>query len=371
MKNPALVVGLCLACLLPSSLFAQEQEEPQETYMDVIDVTLQTVRVRVVDRRGNPLLDLKPEELRVMVGGEPVAIDAMDWHSNGSENRTAEEVSQDFSGESTRNTHLDSLPRLAEPPPEPPGRLFVLFVQIGHHMVVSLEEAYITGHLKVLPHISRWVESLEPEDHVAIVSFDSRMEPWLDFTLDRELTIKTLKRSIGFGNPELRRNAGTGPSLFAHLDIEAARRATSAEEALLLLARALRPLEGPKDIVFIGWAAGRFVMGSGVHMTGDFPQAIHELNQAEASVFVLDVMQGGHPLAAGLVTLAANTGGTYSSTYEFLPRKVKALARTLSGYYVLSLDQKTFPRDGGRLRIQLLRDEARVLYRPIIFGPRR
>jgi hypothetical protein len=348
-------------------------------YVEVVDVALKEVVARIVDRRGKPIRGLRPEELVATVGDREVPVVAIDWHSSAgaAEPSAPEPPAVAERREEPKTTpelpiFADLRPQPAEEPAELPedGTLVVIFVQIGHHMVVGLDESYIGGHLKLLPHLRRLLEDLPPGDRVAVVSFDSRLKVWLDFTTDRDEVAEAVYRSIGFGEPEgVRRSAGV--SLLDHLDLDAAREVTSPEEALRRTAEALEPLPGVKEVIFAGWALGRYTAGVGVVMPAEFGRAVRALGRADATVFALDVVQAdSHQLASGLKSVAAATGGTYASLYDAAPRKVSELARTLSGYFVVTLDAKAIPDAGGPLEIRLRDRPGQVLHRPIVFGAR-
>lgn len=350
------------------------KSEPEIAFYDVVTVDQVAIVARIVDSHGAPIRGLVPRDLWVWVGDREVTVAALDWYSGG---------------EPPEEERPAATPDLAVPalevsmtaeelaPPAAPsatlatrGKLVVFFVQIGHHMVVTLDESYIGGHLKLLPHLRRLVAGLDPEDRVAIVSFDSRLKLWHDFTSceshrDCEVIARTLYDAIGFGSPSfLRRSPGI--SLAEHFDFDAAKRAGNPERALEVLGDALAPVPGLKDLIFVGWGLGRYTHGVGVMMPAAYDSAVRSLASARASVFVLDVTQTpGHALAAGLRRIAAATGGTYASTYDFASRKVDQLARVLSGYYVISLDLGAFPDVRGRVQIDMRTGKGRVLYKPL------
>ena len=99
-------------------------------------------------------------------------------------------------------------------PVESGGRFVVLFLQI------DLLPSRVKGHLKMLPDLEDMLGSLHPDDRVAIVSFDSHLKLWQDFTRDRGAAFETLKKAISYGKPMARRSPG--PSLVEHFDFRAA-----------------------------------------------------------------------------------------------------------------------------------------------------
>lgn len=343
---------------------------PQKTsnnrqFFDQVDVSLRTVVARVVNRRGEPLLDLTTDDLIAKVDGKPVPIVALDWYTGTSDSAAS-------IGDNTIDTltqpDLGLSPEMKQLIIESTGRLVVIFVQIGHAEVITLDESYITGHLKLLPHLRGLLDELDPEDRVAVVSYDSHLKVWLDFSLDREAANAAIYDGIGFGKPNVRRNQRL--SLFEVLDDETMTRATTPEKALIAIARALEGLPGIKDMIFVGWGLGRYTHGIGVLLPKDFTTAVNILGRAQATVSVLDVTQAeSHALASGLKTVAAATGGTYASTYDAVGRKVDQLGRTLQGYYIVSLDRNAMPTHGGTLKLSIDQRDISVLHKPRMFPP--
>lgn len=340
-------------------------------FFDQVSVSLQTVVTRVIDRRGKPVLNLKPEDLVAKVGGVEVPIYAVDWYT-GTSNSPARDgdASSDDAEDGLQDWRQALTPQEVQQIIEATDRLVVIFVQVGHHQVVTLDETYVSGHLKLLPHLRKMLDELDPEDRVAVVSYDSRLKVWLDFTLDREAVNDAIYDGIGFGKPDPRRNHRL--SLLDVLDERAMRKATTPELALLATARALDKLPGIKDMIFVGWGLGRYTHGVGVLMPEDFSTAINVLGRSQTTVSVLDVTQTeSHALSSGLQSIAAATGGTYASTYDAVGRKVSALGRTLRGYYIVSLDRNALPDEGGKLELTIPRRDTSVLHSGVVFQKRR
>lgn len=360
--------GLWICLALPLSALAQESDKPfqpqhkyeLDPFYDEVTVSLRTLIARVVDRKGEPVYGLGPDDLQATVGGQPVPIAAIDWYSDDADPRAVDTVQQLVASQpGLTSEDLELLESATD-------RLVVIFVQIGHHQVVSLDGSYISGHLKLLPHLRRLLENLAPGDQVAVVSYDFHLKVWLDFTLDRQAVQQALYDAIGFGEPQARQHYGL--SLLEHLDDHTRKSATTPEKALLATAKALEHLPGIKDMIYAGWGLGRYTHGVGVLMPKDFNTAVTALGQAQTTVSVLDVVQTDtHALSAGLVSVAAATGGTYASTFDAVGRKVDQLSRTLKGYYVISLDRNAMPPQGGKLKVSIDRRGMKVVHRSTSF----
>ncbi len=332
------------------------------TFQEEITVALLTVVARIVDSRGEPILDIAPEDLVVRVGQTETPVLGLEWTSSSSR-READITSQSTPEipeiELAEARALARAGALEMASPASPGRLVVFFLQ------VDLEPSRIAGHLKILPDVEKLLRSLHPDDRIAIVSFDSHLKLWLDFTGDRGEAFEILKRAISYGEPAARQSRGV--SLLEHFDQRAAADAATPENALRLTAEALTPLPGEKDLIYLGWGLGRYGAG-GVRMTAEYQPAVRALDASRTTVFVLDVSQADyHSLEIGLQNVAAHTGGTYDRTLHFASQAVDRLARTIGGHYVVTID-RTASELKGRLTIRLRSKNGRVLFKPTTLG---
>jgi VWFA-related protein len=339
---------------------------------DEIAVRLVTVVVRVVDGAGNPVLGLTPGDFHVRVGRHAVPVAAVDWVAGGDAVAPGQAPVHAPPG-TGRLPEIGSEPPVQAPAAEPaapappaaappPGKLVVIFVQAD-----SNAPSRTRGHLHTLPFTRELLAALEPADHVAVVGFDSHLKLWQDFTRDREPVPEAIYQAIRFGGHPPEPAGGGAPSLARHFDFAAARRAASPERGLEVTAEALAALPGEKVLVFLAWGLGNF--GSmGTHMTPAFAPAVRALLAARTTVFVLDVTEAdAHDLEIGLQGIAEATGGTYDKTNVFPALAVRQLARTISGYYVLTLDAAALPRRGGEVEVELRGRKGNVLLRPTSF----
>ncbi|HXT20883.1 MAG TPA: hypothetical protein VN923_09050 [Thermoanaerobaculia bacterium] len=374
----AALVGLLAAAPLLSWVAPEPAPPPgaEATFESEIDVSLLTMVVRVVDTWGKPILGLTPQDFRVRVGGREVPVTAIDWIAEdgaapsdyvaapadlgaGADLAAAAEAA--FAA-----GHADAPDRALAPAPATSGRLgrlVVVFVQ------ADLTPIRISGQMRLRPHNRELLETLRPDDRVAVVSFDSHLKLRQDFSADREATIRAIDEAMVF-SPERRVKPTRPHSLAAQFDTEAARRAASPERALELIGRALEPLPGEKTVLFLGWGIGRFG-STGVTMTPDFAPAVKALRAARASVFVLDVTSADyHSLETGLQMVAGATGGEYYSTFRLPAVATRALAQAISGYYVLTLDHAALGDQQGKVRIELRNKSGTVLARPVgLYAP--
>ena len=255
--------------LLAFTLAAQAPPAQEPRFGDRVDVERVLLDVRVVDSHGQPVRGLGREDFRVEVDGHPVAIEWAQWVE--SEPPHAEAL--------TPAAAVD-----AKAPPATEGRLILFFFQ------KDLEASRVGGLLRMQREALKLAQGLEPQDRVAVASFDSHLKLWLDFTRNREALEHALTRSIMFESrphptPE------PYPSLLAHFDAEEGRRAANPEKGLLVLGRALGELPGAKSLVFFGWGLGRMQGRSGVQAEPEYGPAVEALYAARTTVFALDVTE--------------------------------------------------------------------------------
>ena len=351
MARPAawlLWTGVLLSFGSPSP--ASQPPEGEARFGDEISVALHTLTVRAVDNAGNPILGLGPGDFRVTVRKTEIPVAAVDWITAGE------------AAEAPPGTVVAEPSELAASP-APQGKRVLFFVQSDLH------PSRISGQMRLRPYSERFLDTLDPADSIAVVSFDSHLRLWLDWTTDREAVHQTIDRAMLYGGASLEDPVGEPDALARYFDFTAAKDAASPERALELTAWALAAYPGEKVIVYLGWGLGRFG-ADGVRMTPDFAPAVGALRAAQVSVFVLDVTSADyHSLEVGLEAVAAATGGTYANTFHFPGLATQALARTISGHYLLTLDEAQLPEEAGEIRIELRDKKGIVLTRPVRLIP--
>jgi VWFA-related protein len=239
--------------------------------------------------------------------------------------------------------------------PAPAGRQLVLLFQKDFS-----SPSYLVGLLRMKNEALKLVGTLPPQDRVAVLSFDSHLKLWLDFTNDRRQLQRAIEHSILFEKEPAEIHTMGGDSLGSHFDYSAARGAASPETALKVIAEALGPLAGTKSVALFGAWMGS-LQGGTVRMSSDYDLARQALTRARAVVFALDVTDAdSHSLEVGLQQVAEDTGGFYVRTRDFPTVAMDRLERALAGYYMLALERT--PLDAGQhsVRISLTRRKGMV-----------
>jgi VWFA-related protein len=329
---------------------AGEQEPrrpPVHAFGERIEVHRLTVDVRVIDGRGDAVAGLGPEDFRVELHGRPVEVEAVDWRRAGEAELAWQAAAAPApDGE----TDAAAAPPASSSPAAPGGGLVVIFLQSADFYM----ETKAVGHLRMLPRVERFIAGLAPGEQAAVLRYGGSLELEMDFTADRERLRAAVRRAV-LGGPRPPPVEDPRPSLGAHFDAEAARRAATPERALAVAGRALAALPGAKTMVFVGWGLGD--CGLGAPLTprrGDGDAALDALAAGRVAVFVLDVTSAdAHCLEVGLRYVADVTGGAYASTFHFPDGALRRLERALAGSYTLVLRAPRLGPGRHPLRVRL------------------
>jgi hypothetical protein len=211
------------------------------------------------------------------------------------------------------------------------------------------------------------VARLGPDDRVAILSFDTHLKLWCDFTNNPRTLDRVLTHDVIFQERARYVEPAPGPSIAYNLSLAASRRAASPETALRLIGEALGEVEGSKTLVFLGYGLGQ-LSGPTVAFHGDYDDALRALLEADVTVFSLDITDADrHTLEVGLQEVAAETGGFYARTHVFAGQAMARLEQALEGYYVLEVAHPGGPRGRHELDVDLVDRRGAVYARRSYF----
>jgi len=316
--------------LLALLLFAATQSRIEET----IEVRRIIVDTRVIDLNNEIITDLGPNDFRVLVDGKEAPIESVTWIGD---EVASEEVLVDEDGNESKGTVT-----------QPPGRLFVLFVQTDF----ARNAHRVVGEMGVIASFHAFVKMLQPNDRVALLSFDSHLKLRLDFTTDRAQLERLFPSVLAIDEPPPPPPVES-PSLAALLDPKEMKYAATSERGLILIARALRQVEGPKHLLLFGWGMGNRMPGGAPVQTPDTLRAAGELAAARVTVCAFNFGLNGE-LSVGLMKVAADTGGFYSGSPVFSPlsgmelRFLPRLEAFLYGHYEIEI-RSPVPSVAGKL----------------------
>jgi VWFA-related protein len=315
----------------------------QQPFVERVEVARVIIDARVLDDRWRPVSDLGSADFAVDIDGTPVRVESVDWIDGSS----APEGDRLRSTDATEPSY-----------PGTSGRLVVILVQ------KSLEPVRTVGLMRMLQLSEPLLQQLAPADRVAVLSFDSHLRIWLDFTNDFDRVRSVLRQDVLVRHPPPV-NAVPDVSLFSRLDQESAKKIWGIEDALRRIGEALEPLPGAKSIVLVGFGFGRFSAADGsVTLMDGYEQASSALQRARTAVFTLNVTQANYnSLQAGLQAVAAETGGLYASTYEFPTLAIARVVHALAGHYVLFVEKPTARAGAHRIDVRLTTRKGSVFAR--------
>jgi VWFA-related protein len=348
--------GLAAEIGLIASVICVGQETQQPRYVERVEVSRVIVDVRVLDNRNNPIADLATDDFAVTLDGKTARIESARW--------VGEREPKIVAGERPAETTTVPVD------PSSPGRLIVFLVQ------KSMEGHRIFGLMTMLIQARKFLDSLTPDDRVAILSFDSHLRVWTDFTNDAERLRQVLKRGILHEKPrpiqESAQASAGSISLIGRLPQSLGKKTFNIEKGLRLIAEALEPLPGSKAIVLLGHGFGRFNPGiasalletSIVDMENDYGASERALIASRTSVFSLDVTRADyHSLELGLQRVSDETGGFYERTHIHPEVAMKKLAGALAGYYVLFVEKPEGVGQTGDVKVDLTRRKGNIYVR--------
>jgi VWFA-related protein len=346
MRSPIRHV-LAIAMATATAVSATGQAPTDKPYTERVDVNRVLLDVRVTDGVGQPIEALTKGDFVVRIDGKPAPVESAAW------------VTGALRSEGFIATPEGAPAPVAAPLPTIEGRLIVFLIQ------KDLEPSRITGLMRLLVDARPFLASFTPRDRVAVLSFDSRLRIWSDFTNDLDRVRALLQHDILLSEPAALVESDA-PSLVASLDARQASDAATMEEALVLVGRALERLPGAKSVIVFGHGFGRLGL-SGVMLDQDYDEARRALRAARASVFCLDVTRADyHSLEAGLQQVAEDTGGFFERTHLFPGRALNRLAGVLAGHYVLMVERPPVRRGRHRVEVSVPRRNATVLVRDFV-----
>src|SRR5437867_1417431 len=178
-----------LATLLASTAL-NGSAAPTDTDRDIrfrekVDVERVIIDARAVDGRGQPILGLAATNFQVKVDGKPVALESATWVTGTPPDESFPAVQGDAAAAAPEgDVVVGGLPR---------GRLIVMLFQ------KDFDPSRLTGLLRMQSKAVKFLDTLGPEDRVAVLTFDYHLKLWQDFTGDRDRLRLAIQRSLFFG----------------------------------------------------------------------------------------------------------------------------------------------------------------------------
>jgi VWFA-related protein len=253
-------------------------EKVPEALLDVI----------VTGADGKPVLGLEADDFVLKVGGKPVPV-------------------QDVTFSSVRRLMKNTGLNTDEIPEE---RYFILLFEKDFLVVTSTTRLW-EQRKRVLEVAKKWLRLLEPNDWVAVATYDQSLELLQDFTRDPDILMSALDRTLvakgGEPSPGPSPNSPTLAALPKGKELVS--RTSSIHEALEEIARATRGIGARKNLLLLTDGISEGSGGSRqVSMGLPYLDALRELNAANVAIYPMDIWERGSPQRA-LLEFAEDTGG--------------------------------------------------------------
>jgi VWFA-related protein len=349
-RRHCLLVAVTLAGCASAIAFAQ-QERP---FVERVDVARVLIDVRVVDDRSQPVPGLEPVDFEVRIDGKPARVETVEWA--GDREPIARPLASTPAG-----GFLDA---------GTAGRLVVFLVQRNMGADSASVRTRDIGLMRVLQVTEPLLALLKPDDRVAVLSFDSHLKIWSDFTSDMSRVGRLLSHNALFGQPEAIA-ASPGLSLIEWLTPDRGKKTSTIEDALGLIGHALEPLPGAKTIVLLGFGFNPIdrtevaLRNRGTAASKETHERILDaLLRARAAVFSIDFTDADfHTFELGLQEVSEVTGGFYVRTNLFAQRAIKQVADSLGGSYVLFVEKPQLKPGRHGVSVKLVNRRGTVLSR--------
>lgn len=345
-RLPALaMLALLVGAPLPAAAQQDAQQPPQARFGEKLEVSEVQLDALVTDRRGNVVLGLGPKDFVVEENGEPVDVTDVTFYSS--------------------RRFLDSPERARELGIEPNAvkndRYFILFFHDQRDILPRITAQLLDAGRRS----KQWVESeLLPNDYVAVVGYDYKLQFYQDFTTDHakiEKAIDDAVRGVDAKNWPSRLEPSGGPSLLANLPPADQIRRMSPRfyGAMELVANAAGHIPGRKNLILFSLGFGE-VSTFGMYTPDSryYQPMVRALNAGNVAVYGIDLISidpDGAVLdnvyGSSLSQLSADTGGRfYFSAVNFLT-PLEQVAEDNSGYYLISYRSKHPAGESGYQKV--------------------
>jgi VWFA-related protein len=322
-------IALIAFCGLGHAATAQGQD-PQGQFTGKVNVNEVLLDVLVTDASGNVIVGLGKNDFVVRENGNPVDLTGVTFYSN--------------------RRLLESNPTLAKQGVSTEqgteDRYFILFFEDQKD---TAQEAprLISQQLEAAKRARGWVDGdMQPNDWVAVVSYDTRLKVQQDFTHDRKALIQAIGDAVKAKDPEgnypSRIDTTKGPSLLAGLPKgqELRNKTPKIYDALQAIARSAGNIRGRKNLLLFtfGLPANQTTFGQFVPDKRYFLPTVNALNANNVAVYSLDLTPPAieHTLSDSLNLMSNDTGGRYFFNVTNFSTPLDQIAKENNGYYLLS-----------------------------------
>ena len=341
---------LTVACF--GTAYAPAWAQPQSTapeFSDRVSVNEVLLDVLVTDKQGDVIVGLDQNDFIVEEDGSAVEVTGSTFYSN---RRLIEARSADL------GVSAEDLPQ---------DRYFIFFLHDQRRALPQLT----TRYLDLARRTEEWIRTeLQPNDWLAVVGYDVKLEVFSDFSRDNEKLVKAVYEVARGASPSgpwpsRQQEAGAGePSLLAHLASgkELRRQTRRLYSGLEVLAQAAGSVVGRKNLLFFSLGFGE-ATGLGTYLPDPryYDDTMEALNDSNVAVYSISVLNGadfgGRALAEAralqhsMNVLASDTGGRSFFNHVSFGAPLEQVLEQNSGYYLLSYKSETPVGESGYRKV--------------------
>jgi VWFA-related protein len=334
--------ALAIAVLAALPVAAQ-----QPALHEKIDVNLVLLDATVTDHTGHQILGLDKDSFVVKEDGVPQQIDSVAYYTNRTLVTSTEENA------AFKSEHILS------------DRYFVVFLDKPQDGIMA-DEVLRARHA-----LEKFVdERMQPGDRLAVVGHDIRLKVYSDFSSDKAQLRGALNDAIRFGRGLSGDRNAPADSILHNIDSGAMMNHTgTVYEGLQILAEALRPIKGRKQLILISPGIlenGQTIFGGAPSESRYYKPMMEQLNAADVTVSAINLNTRSQSLDPAihdtLERVTADTNGTYYRNVTNFEAPLKSIEKDSSGYYLISYYTRKDPAASGyqKVTVSLTNPEFRV-----------
>ncbi|MCG8460791.1 MAG: VWA domain-containing protein, partial [Holophagales bacterium] len=308
-------------------------------FEEMVEVSEVLLDVLVTDKAGNVVLDLGPDDFKVVENDQERPVTGVSFYSNRFLLKEGVEGIQ----------HPDVNEVLAD-------RYFILFFQ-DQRKFGDPSGRMFRRQVEAGKHAQRWVrEEMLQGDWVAVAGYGVKLQVYSDFSQNREQlerAIAAAARGKDADNEWASRRpeaSADQPSVLAHLPTgkDLRKETKTPYDGLSLLAEATRDILGRKNLMYFGLGFGDLRRAPGGDpATGGFiaredpryyPGLEESLNDNNVAVYPIDLIPIGseHAQRDFLNLIAFDSGGELYDNFVSFLTPMRQIADEANGYYLLS-----------------------------------
>lgn len=339
--------------LCAATAMARQENSPQTTVQESVEVNVVALDASVTDRDGNPILGLNADDFIVEEEGKPVTVESADYFT-GRRLLTGLESKAPFKVERVRQE-----------------RHFIFFF---HKEGADVMTDFYGEVLRAKQAAKSFIrDRMQQTDRVAVVGYDTRLKVFTDFTSDRKELLRALDEAATFSNGILENRGEKESSILANADLKEMRDDTGTVfEALEFLARAVRPIRGRKVLLLFSAGMGEPSRFDPVFIEDEareFEPMMKELHTSNMTVFAMNLLRSQSRFSAReqlLARIADETGGEYYRNLVSFQTPLKQVDQQNAGYYLLTytIQKKAGEHGFRKVSVRTRNPEFKVTARP-------